>query len=64
MAPAASGGERMKINPNKSISSEILDVIDWISSEHNSKYEKGILTGLRIAECIAEAVERNSEVNE
>ena len=62
LAPAASGGERMKIDPNKSISSEILDVIDWISLENNSEYEKGILTGLRIAECIAEAVERNSEV--
>ena len=54
----------MKINPDKSISSEILDVIDWISSHDNSEYEKGILTGLRIAECIAEAVERNSEVIE
>ena len=54
----------MKINPNKSISAEILDVIEWISSVDNSEYEKGILTGLRIAECIAEAVERNSEVIE
>ena len=54
----------MKINPNKDISSEILDVIDWISSANNSEYEKGILTGLRMAECIAEAVERNSEVSE
>ena len=54
----------MKINPNKPISGEILDVIEWISSEGNSEYEKGILTGLRIAECIAEAVERNSEVSE
>ena len=54
----------MKIDPNKSISSEILDAIEWISSEDNSEYEKGILTGLRIAECIAEAVERNSEVIE
>ena len=54
----------MKINPTKPISSEILDVIEWISSEDNSEYEKGILTGLRIAECIAEAVERNSEVSE
>ena len=54
----------MKINPAKSISSEILDVIDWISSEYNSEYENGILTGLRIAQCIAEAVERNSEVSE
>ena len=54
----------MKINPNKNISHEILDVIAWISSENNSEYEKGILTGLRLAECIAEAVERNSEVSE
>ena len=54
----------MKIKPNKPISNEILDVIEWISSEDNSEYEKGILTGLRIAECIAETVERNSEVIE
>ena len=54
----------MKINPTKSISAEILDVLEWISSEDNSEYKKGILTGLRIAECIAEAVERNSEVSE
>ena len=54
----------MKINPTKFISDEILNVIEWISSECNSEYEKGILTGLRIAECIAEAVERNSEVIE
>lgn len=54
----------MKINPNRNISSEILDVIEWVSSETNTEYEKGVLTGLRIAECIAEAVERNSEVSE
>lgn len=54
----------MKINPNRNISSEILDVIEWISSESNSEYEKGLLTGLRMAECIAEAIERNSEVSE
>ena len=53
----------MNINPTKPISAEILDVIEWISSEDNSEYEKGILTGLRMAECIAEAVERNSEVS-
>ena len=54
----------MKINPTKPISLEILDIIEWIASEDNSEYEKGILTGLRMAECIAEAVERNSEVSE
>ena len=54
----------MKINPTKPISLEILDIIEWISSEDNSEYEKGILTGLRMAECIADAVERNSEVSE
>lgn len=54
----------MKINPNKDISLENLDVIEWISSENNTEYEKGILTGLRMAECIAEAIERNSEVSE
>ena len=54
----------MKINPTKSISNEILGVIEWISSKDNSEYEKGILTGLQIAECIAEAVERNSEASE
>lgn len=54
----------MKINPNKDISLEILDVIEWISSENNTEYEKGILTGLRMAKCIAEAIERNSKVSE
>ena len=54
----------MKINPNRNISLEILDVIEWISSENNSEYEKGILTGLKMAEQLAEAVERNSEVSE
>lgn len=41
---------------------ELLDLIDWLSAEDNNEYEKGILTGLRMAECLAEAVERNSEV--
>ena len=54
----------MKTNPTKPISGEIHDAIEWIQSEDNSEYEKGSLTGLRIAECIAEAVERNSEVSE
>lgn len=52
------------IHPSKNISEEIMDYIDWIAGENNSEYEKGILTGLRMAECIAEAVERNSEVEE
>lgn len=43
------------------ISMEILDLIEWISADNNTEYEKGILTGLRVAECLAEAVERNAE---
>lgn len=54
----------MKINPVRSVSEEILDLIEWMSTDNNSLYEKGILTGLRTAEQIAEAVERNSEVSE
>lgn len=52
----------MKINPVKDISSEILDLIEWLDGENLTDYEKGYLNGLRAAECIAEAVERNSEV--
>lgn len=52
----------MAFEPKQAISMELLDLIDWISTENNTEYEKGILTGLRMAECLAEAVERNSEV--
>lgn len=45
------------------ISLEILDIIEWLSAEENTDYEKGMLTGLRIAECVAEIVERHSEVD-
>ena len=48
--------------PEKSISIEILDFLEWFSSDGPSEYEKGIITGLRIAQTIAEIVERNNEV--
>lgn len=51
----------MANKPKQPISMEILDLIDWISADNNTEYEKGILTGLRVAECLAEAVERNAE---
>lgn len=47
--------------PNKLISLEILDFIEWFSEEAPNEYEKGIATGLRIAQTIAEIVERNCE---
>ena len=50
--------------PEKSISIEILDFLEWFSSDEPNEYEKGIVTGLRIAQTIAEIVERNNEVNE
>ena len=49
--------------PEKNISIEILDFLDWFSSDESNEYEKGIITGLRIAQTIAEIVERNSEVS-
>ena len=49
--------------PEKSISIEILDFLEWFSSDEPNEYEKGIVTGLRIAQTIAEIVERNNEVN-
>lgn len=52
----------MANNPKRPISQELLDIIEWISAENNTEYEKGMLTGLRMAECLVEAVERNSEV--
>lgn len=50
--------------PNKPISIEILDFIEWFSEEAPNEYEKGITTGLRIAQTIAEIVERNCEEGE
>lgn len=50
--------------PEKSISLEIMDFLDWFSSDEPNEYEKGIITGLRIAQTIAEIVERNNEVSE
>ena len=50
--------------PEKSISIEILDFLEWFSSDEPNEYEKGIITGLRIAQTIAEIVERNNEVSE
>lgn len=52
----------MKYETSKPISMELLDLIEWISEENNTEYERGMLTGLRIAEQLVEAVERNSEV--
>lgn len=48
--------------PERAISVEILDFLEWFSAEAPNEYEKGIITGLRIAQTIAEIVERNSEV--
>jgi hypothetical protein len=50
--------------PERAISVEILDFLEWFSSDEANEYEKGIITGLRIAQTIAEIVERNSEVSE
>lgn len=50
--------------PEKSISTEILDFLDWFSTDEPNEYEKGIITGLRIAQTIAEIVEQNNEVSE
>lgn len=49
--------------PEKNISIEILDFLEWFSSDEPNEYEKGIITGLRIAQTIAEIVERNNEMN-
>lgn len=45
----------------KPISTEILDFLEWFSAETPNEYEKGIETGLRIAQTIAEIVERRGE---
>ncbi len=50
--------------PCKAISEEILDMLEFLEGDENTDYERGILTGLRMAECLAEAVERNSEVSD
>lgn len=46
-------------NVARNISLEILDLIDWVAGEAQTEYERGIIMGLRIAEALAEAVERN-----
>lgn len=56
--------ETITYKPARNISVEILDFLDWFSSGEANEYEKGIITGLRIAQTIAEIVERNSEVDE
>lgn len=50
--------------PNEPISIEILNFLEWFSEEAPNEYEKGIITGLRIAQTIAEIVERNCEEGE
>lgn len=47
--------------PERSISFEISEFLEWVSLDEPNEYEKGIITGLRIAQTIAEIVERNSE---
>lgn len=39
-------------------------VCDWFSWDEPNEYEKGIVVGLRIAQTIAEIVERNCEEGE
>lgn len=55
--------ETITYKPARNISIEILEFLDWFSSDEPNEYEKGIITGLRIAQTIAEIVERNSEVS-
>lgn len=51
-----------KMSKDVKVSAELMELIDWLSSVELSEYEKGIITGLRIAEHIAEIIERNYEV--
>lgn len=45
----------------KPISIEILDFLKWFSAETPNEYEKGIETGLRIAQTIAAIIEQRGE---
>lgn len=56
--------ETIMYKPEKAISIEILEFLEWFSSDEANEYEKGVITGLRIAQTIAEIVERSSEVSE
>lgn len=47
--------------PKRSISFEISEFLEWVSLGKPNEYEKGIITGLRIAQTIAEIVERRGE---
>lgn len=50
-----------KMSKDIKTSAELMELIDWLSGAELSEYEKGIITGLRIAEHIAEIIERNCE---
>ena len=43
------------------ISIEILDFLEWFSAETPNEHEKGIETGLRIAQTIAAIIEQRGE---
>lgn len=47
--------------PDRPISAELLDLIEWLDKEDGTEFQKGMVAGLKMAECMAEAVERNSE---
>lgn len=48
-----------KMSKDVKVSAELMELINWLSGEQLSDYEKGIITGLRIAEHIAEIIECN-----
>lgn len=52
----------MTKNLSKPVSEKILDLIELMQESENTEYERGILTGLRVAECLVETIERNSKV--
>lgn len=51
----------MMASEKQSISREILYLIDWLEDEVTTEYERGMVMGLRMAECLAEVVEGNSD---
>lgn len=52
-----------KMSKEIKTSAELMELIDWLSVAELSDYEKGIITGLKIAEQIAEIIERNCPKN-
>lgn len=44
------------------VSAVLMEMLDWINSgKDQTEFEKGFIAGMKVAECVAEVLERNSD---